>query len=141
VSDGCVPCYHIESKRLTHRKLNCNRDVHVHTPFKVDSIEHSIHKTYLDSTGRPKVTLKKKGCTERHDRFFYVSAVAISFPTLRRPTRPDDRRSSTKVTYTYPFYAILQKPIAIALACGGLFGLAGVLRRVDTRLSKAVKTQ
>jgi oligosaccharyltransferase complex subunit alpha (ribophorin I) len=47
--------------------------VEVFTPFKVDSIEHSIHKTYLDSTGRPKVTMKKKNCTERHDQLIYVS--------------------------------------------------------------------
>lgn len=48
------------------------RDVEVYTPFAVDSIEHSIHKTYLDTTGRYAVTLRKARCTEDHAKTVYV---------------------------------------------------------------------
>ncbi len=44
----------------------------MHAPFSLDGVTHSIHKTYLDSTGRPKVTLTKRGCTERHEQLIYV---------------------------------------------------------------------
>lgn len=54
-------------------KLTSYRDVQVFTPFPVDSISHSTHKTYLDSTGHHMVTLKKQRCTERHAQTIYVS--------------------------------------------------------------------
>lgn len=46
----------------------------MHTPFPVDSISHSIHKTYLDTTGRHAITLTKARCTENHAQNVYVSA-------------------------------------------------------------------
>lgn len=52
-----------------------SRDVEVFTPFEVDSITHSVIKTYLDTTGRPTVTLKKSRCTENHGETIYVSIV------------------------------------------------------------------
>lgn len=45
----------------------------MHTPFPVDSISHSIHKTYLDTTGRHAITLTKARCTENHAQNVYVS--------------------------------------------------------------------
>jgi hypothetical protein len=59
------------SRRLTCAYCSFS-NVHVHTPFKVDSITHSTHKTYLDSTGHHAVTLKKSRCTEHHDGIVYV---------------------------------------------------------------------
>lgn len=52
-----------------------SRDVEVHTPFAVDTIEHSVHKTYLDTTGRHAITLTKARCTENHAQNVYVSLV------------------------------------------------------------------
>ncbi len=43
------------------------------TPFAMDTIEHSVHKTYLDSTGRHTITLRKARCTENHAQLVYVS--------------------------------------------------------------------
>jgi hypothetical protein len=54
--------------------LTCRSDVEVFTPFPVDSISRSTHKTYLDTTGRPAITLKKARCTENHAQTVYVSA-------------------------------------------------------------------
>jgi oligosaccharyltransferase complex subunit alpha (ribophorin I) len=81
-------------------------DVQVITPFPVDSITHSTHKTYLDTTGRYAVTIRKARCTESHGQNIYV-------------------------TYTYPLSAQLQKPLAVAAVIGGLFILIMGLRRVD----------
>ena len=53
------------------------RDVEVITPFSVDSVKHSIHKTFLDSTGRPTVTLRKTRCTENHAQAVYVCVAII----------------------------------------------------------------
>jgi hypothetical protein len=53
--------------------LSFCRDVQVVAPFPVDAIEHSTHKTYLDSTGRPRVTVSKKFAAESHEQDIYVS--------------------------------------------------------------------
>lgn len=54
------------------------RDVEVYTPFAVDSIEHSIHKTYLDTTGRHTIILKKARCTEDHAKTVYVGFQGVT---------------------------------------------------------------
>ncbi|WVQ83289.1 hypothetical protein IAT38_005428 [Cryptococcus sp. DSM 104549] len=86
-------------------------DIQVIAPFSVDSIEHSIHKTYLDTTGRSVVTLKKALCTEQHAQTVYV-------------------------TYLYPFSATLQKPLTVTSIVGGLFVLGMGLRRVNYSIDK-----
>lgn len=59
---------------LFPRQELMNRDVEVHTPFAVDSVSHSIHKTYLDTTGRHAITITKQKCTEHHAQPVYVSS-------------------------------------------------------------------
>jgi len=86
-------------------KLN-NSNVEVFTPFPVDSISHSIHKTYLDTTGRPEITIKKQACTEKHAQTIYI-------------------------TYDYSLSAQLQKPMAVSAVLAGLFLLGAGMRRVD----------
>jgi oligosaccharyltransferase complex subunit alpha (ribophorin I) len=49
------------------------KDVTVHPPFGPDLIEHSRHVTYLDTTGRPAILLKKKNVSEKHAGTVYVS--------------------------------------------------------------------
>ena len=88
-----------------------DRNVEVFTPFRVDSIEHSTHKTYLDSTGRHMITLRKSQVTENHAQNVYV-------------------------TYEYPSTALLQKPLTIAAVIGGVFILSMGLRRVDLSIEK-----
>ncbi|OXG13757.1 oligosaccharyltransferase complex subunit alpha (ribophorin I) [Cryptococcus neoformans Tu259-1] len=87
------------------------KDVEVYTPFSVDSIEHSLHKTYLDTTGRYAVTLRKARCTENHAKTVYV-------------------------TYSYPFSALMRKPLTVASVVAGLFLLAMGLRRVSYSIDK-----
>ncbi|KAK1921625.1 Ribophorin I, partial [Papiliotrema laurentii] len=87
------------------------RDVEVFTPFPVDSITHSTHKTYLDTTGRHAVTIKKSLATENHAQTIFV-------------------------TYSYPLSAHLQKPLAVCAVVAGLFILGAGLRRVDMGIEK-----
>ena len=108
-----------------------NRDVEIHTPFAVDSVSHSIHKTYLDTTGRHAITIKKQKCTEHHAQPVYVS----SWPPVST-----GRKLMNQVTYTYPLSAHFQKPLAITSVVGGVFVLMMVLRRMDWSLDpKKVK--
>jgi len=72
----------------------------------VDSIAHSVHKTFLDTTGRPEITIKKAFATEKHAQPIYI-------------------------TYDYPLSAQLQKPLAVSAVLAGLFLLGAGLRRVD----------
>lgn len=84
-------------------------DVEVFPPFPVDSIERSTHVTFLDTIGRPAVTLKKDHVTDKHIGIVYVS-------------------------YSVPLSAHLKKPLAVAVATIGLFTLTFVARRVDPRI-------
>ncbi|WVR04659.1 hypothetical protein IAU60_001670 [Kwoniella sp. DSM 27419] len=86
-------------------------DVQIYTPFPVDSIEHSTHKTYLDTTGRYAVTLRKARVTEKHAQDIYV-------------------------TYHYPLSAQFQKPLAVSTLVGSLFLLGMALRRVNYSIDK-----
>jgi len=81
-------------------------DVSVATPFPLDSLSDSITYTYLDSTGRPTLIIRKTACSERHARDIYV-------------------------TYRYGVRGLLQKPIAVASALMGCFVFAGLMRRVE----------
>lgn len=86
-------------------------DVEVFTPFPVDSFEHSLHKTYLDTTGRPVVTLTKALVTENHAQPVYV-------------------------TYTYSTSAQLQKPLMVSAVVGALLFAFMLLRRVNYNIDK-----
>jgi hypothetical protein len=52
------------------------RDIKVTPPtqFEMDSIEHSVHYTYFDSTGRPAVTFYKKNVVTAHQQPLFVSS-------------------------------------------------------------------
>lgn len=72
-----MSCFSLHQSWSSEGRADRCRDVEVHTPFAVDSITHSIIKTYLDTTGRPTVTLKKSRCTENHAETIYVSPLLV----------------------------------------------------------------
>lgn len=94
------------------------KNVEVVAPFPVDAVEHSVHKTYLDSTGRPRITIKKALASESNEQNIYI-------------------------TYTYPFYASLQKPAVVTLASLTFFAIYWIVKRLDMRIASAsvVKTK
>lgn len=112
----------------------------------MDSISHDVYTTYLDTVGRPAVTLARKRCSEKHAQLIYVSVCAV-FPThLTQSTDIDTICndsfravsiiffSNDQVRYTLTPTAHLRKPLAIMTVCMALFGLAFVVRRFDPRI-------
>ncbi|KAH9853610.1 oligosaccharyl transferase alpha subunit [Lenzites betulinus] len=86
-------------------------DIDYFAPYPALSERVSTHITYLDTAGRPKISLKYKELTDRHTGIIYV-------------------------TYKVPFRAHLQKPFAVATAFLGVFALALTWRRVDVRIRR-----
>jgi len=86
-------------------------DVQVSTPFPAKATSNSTHTTYLDSIGRPVVTLQYESLTDRHLGVVYVS-------------------------YKVPLSAHLKKPVTIAAWSFALFTLASVVRRLDLNIHK-----
>ncbi|TBU32897.1 oligosaccharyl transferase alpha subunit [Dichomitus squalens] len=86
-------------------------DIDYYAPYPALSESISTHITYLDTIGRPKVTLKYQQLTDKHGGVIYV-------------------------TYKVPFTAHLRKPVAVATAFIGFFALAFAVKRVDIRLRR-----
>jgi oligosaccharyltransferase complex subunit alpha (ribophorin I) len=55
------------------------------TPFDIDSAEFTEFKTYLDTTGRPTLILRKANCVRFHQQFFQVSYRFSKASILREP--------------------------------------------------------
>jgi len=81
------------------------------TPFPAISTSLTTHTTYLDTVGRPAITLHFKDLTEKHAQPIFVS-------------------------YTVPLSAHLKKPVAVAVAFFSVFAFALVTRRIDLRIHK-----
>ncbi|KAJ7180078.1 Ribophorin I [Mycena crocata] len=81
------------------------------TPFPPISSYMSTHVTYLDTVGRPTITLHFKDLTDKHAQPIFVS-------------------------YNVPLSAHLKKPIAVAVAFISVFAFALVTRRIDLRIHK-----
>ncbi|KAJ6613452.1 oligosaccharyl transferase alpha subunit [Mycena sp. CBHHK59/15] len=86
-------------------------DVEFATPFPALSTSMTTHVTYLDTIGRPAITLHFKDLNEKHAQPIFVS-------------------------YTVPLSAHLKKPIAVAVAFLSVFAFALVTRRIDLRIHK-----
>ncbi|CAK9779343.1 putative oligosaccharyltransferase alpha subunit [Cutaneotrichosporon oleaginosum] len=86
-------------------------DVEVFAPFPLDSIYHGVHRTYLDTIGRPKVVITKRSVTENHAVPVYV-------------------------TYSYPLSARFTKPLAAGAFAGSALALFMLLRRVNYDIEK-----
>jgi len=86
-------------------------DIDVFPPFAPITQHRSTHITYLDSIGRPAVTLSFENLTDKHNGLIYV-------------------------TYKVPLSAHLQKPKVVSAAFVVLFLFAFLARRIDLTLSK-----
>ncbi|GAA5853883.1 hypothetical protein JCM8547_007484 [Rhodosporidiobolus lusitaniae] len=117
----------VDEVRVEIRLPEGARNILVHPPFPIDSISYpafvpslfgassvprpgneggTVVKTYLDSTGRPTVVLKKRGVTDRHG-------------------------GEVIIEYDLPSFAqYLQKPLACASALFAVFLAVSVAKRV-----------
>ncbi|EMD40822.1 hypothetical protein CERSUDRAFT_111404 [Gelatoporia subvermispora B] len=86
-------------------------DIDFFPPFPPLKSSLSTHVTYLDTIGRPAITLHYKDLTYNHAGTIYV-------------------------TYKVPFSAHLRKPIAVATAFLSVFLVAFAAKRVDIRIQK-----
>ncbi|KAA1075196.1 dolichyl-diphosphooligosaccharide--protein glycosyltransferase subunit 1 [Puccinia graminis f. sp. tritici] len=85
-------------------------NIEVYTPFPVTELQDDlIEKTYLDTTGRPTISIKKLRCTEKHAEDIYI-------------------------TYFRPPIISLQKPLAIAGWMMTLFVIAAGFRRFEWKI-------
>ncbi|KAI0774154.1 oligosaccharyl transferase alpha subunit [Fomes fomentarius] len=86
-------------------------DIDFYAPYPALKESISKHITYLDTIGRPKITLKYAQLTDKHGGNIYV-------------------------TYSVPFSAYLRKPLAVATALIGVFVVALAWKRVDLRIRR-----
>ena len=98
--------------------LSC-RNIQVHTPFPVDALSvpsgpgkllswaPGYTKSFLDSTGRPTVVIRKANCTDRHG-------------------------GDVVVTYELGWWAEwAAKPVAVGAAVAGGFAAIWALKRIE----------
>jgi oligosaccharyltransferase complex subunit alpha (ribophorin I) len=55
-----------------------SQDIQLTAPYPVEHLPNSLHFTYLDTKGRPVITLRKKNLIENHIQDFQVSKHILS---------------------------------------------------------------
>ncbi|KAJ6539333.1 oligosaccharyl transferase alpha subunit [Mycena capillaripes] len=106
-----IPASVVNEAEITITLPEGATNVEYATPYPAVSSFMSTHTTYLDTVGRPAITLHFKDLTERHAQPIFVS-------------------------YNVPLSAHLKKPIAVAVAFLSVFAFALVTRRIDLRIHK-----
>lgn len=56
-----------------------SQDIQLTTSYPVEHLPNSLHFTYLDTKGRPVITIRKKNLVENHIQDFQVSRAAEVF--------------------------------------------------------------
>jgi oligosaccharyltransferase complex subunit alpha (ribophorin I) len=88
-----------------------SKNIRVKTPYPVTREADSLHYTYLDTVGRPVITMKKNNLVEMHIQDF-------------------------ELRYTFPKYMLFQEPLLVVAAFYLLFVLVIVYVRMDFAISK-----
>jgi len=60
-------------------------EIDVITPFPIDGKSTDTHFTYLDTTGRPVLVLRKKNVVSEHNRYFQVTYKFSQLSLLQEP--------------------------------------------------------
>jgi oligosaccharyltransferase complex subunit alpha (ribophorin I) len=87
-------------------------DIKWFAPFEMDSVEHAVHQSYLDTSGRPTLVFNKKRVVMEHNQHI-------------------------QVTYAFSTIQMLREPMLIAAAIAILFLSAMFYYRVEFSLSAA----
>lgn len=88
-----------------------SRNIKLTLPYPATRLPDSLHYTYLDTTGRPVISITKKNLVENHIQNF-------------------------KLKYTFPRLLMLQEPLLVALALYLLFLLVITYVRLDFSIDK-----
>lgn len=91
--------------------LTSHRNVKYHTTVPITSTSISLHKTFMDTTGRTTLSLTARNVVD------------------------DLRDSELYVSYEYPFIAGLRKPLAIFGATLTLFAAAYTVGTLDVKIT------
>jgi hypothetical protein len=63
-------------------------NIEVYTPFAPTELRDDlVDKTYLDTTGRPTISIKKVRCTEKHAEDIYVSLAFLFLFDIKNKKR------------------------------------------------------
>ncbi|KAI8350098.1 Ribophorin I [Mortierella sp. GBAus27b] len=89
------------------------KNVNVHVPYGVDSIEHSTTKTYMDSAGRYTVTIEASNLIDEHGQDMLIE-------------------------YEFPEAAYLTKPLAAATMLVIIFVSSMVVNRLNLRIGGSI---
>ncbi|TFK28748.1 oligosaccharyltransferase alpha subunit [Coprinopsis marcescibilis] len=111
-----VPGSVVNNEELTIILPEGATDVDFATPFAPVSATLGTHVTYLDTVGRPSITLRYENLTLKHAQEVYV-------------------------TYKVPFTAHLRKAVSVAFAFFSLFAVAIIARRIDLSIGPKQKVQ
>ncbi|XP_015606406.1 dolichyl-diphosphooligosaccharide--protein glycosyltransferase subunit 1 [Cephus cinctus] len=88
-----------------------SRDIELILPYAATRLPDSLHYTYLDTTGRPVISVTKKNLVENHIQNF-------------------------RLRYTFPRLLMLQEPLLVAVALYLLFLMVIVYVRLDFSIDK-----
>ena len=88
-----------------------SKKISLSLPYPATRLPNSLHYTYLDTTGRPVISVTKKNLVENHIQNF-------------------------KLRYTFPRFLMLQEPLLVAIALYLLFLMVIVYVRLDFSIDK-----
>lgn len=88
-----------------------SKNIELNVPYPVVRMPNSLHYTYLDTTGRPVVSIMKKNLVENHIQNF-------------------------RLKYTFPRFLMLQEPLLVAVALYLLFLMVIIYVRLDFSIDK-----
>lgn len=88
-----------------------SKNIELNVPYPVVRLPNSLHYTYLDTTGRPVISIMKKNLVENHIQ-------------------------NLKLKYTFPKFFMLQEPLLVAVALYLLFLMVIIYVRLDFSIDK-----
>ncbi|XP_033209967.1 dolichyl-diphosphooligosaccharide--protein glycosyltransferase subunit 1 [Belonocnema kinseyi] len=87
------------------------KNIELNVPYPVVRLPNSLHYTYLDTTGRPVISIMKKNLVENHIQNF-------------------------RLKYTFPRLLMLQEPLLVSVALYLLFLMVIIYVRMDFSIDK-----
>ncbi|KAK4046931.1 hypothetical protein OIV83_005722 [Microbotryomycetes sp. JL201] len=107
----------VDSVKLEIRLPEGASNIRVHPPFTVSTELGQLARSYLDTTGRPTIVLRKQNCSDRHGGLVIIEYTLSSFSDYVR------------------------KPLAVAACSFFAFGIIFFSKRIDLSIERAAGTR